>query len=130
MKYTTSELEGDLLDAAVAKAAGYAPGFTDFGPEGSGPAWIHAEGKRGAVLRSRFKPSTDWSIGGQIIERERITIVYGANQDLVAGMWDAWCGPVWASDMDMRVDGQGPTALIAAMRAYVASELGEEVDLP
>lgn len=58
--------------------------------------------------------STNWSQGGLIIERERIAI-WGDN-DLY---WEAECGWAWA---------KGPTPLVAAMRAYVALKLGEEVE--
>jgi hypothetical protein len=68
-----------------------------------------------------FRPSTDWAQGGVIIEREKISIehLYGAG-DAGADVWVA-----------TRVEGssiseeQGSTALIAAMRCYVASKQGE-----
>jgi hypothetical protein len=123
MKRKTAELEGALLDAAVAKADGisvtlWADGrgcIADFGTAG--------------LFWHGYSPSTDWGQGGLIVERERITIVFGAVQDEPAPVWQAWVGPVYASDLDMRVDGDGPTPLVAAMRAYVASKLGEEVEL-
>ena len=63
------------------------------------------------------KPSTAWEHGGPIIERERIAL------EFLDGEWCAWApGP-------QRADGRGPTPLIAAMRAYVASRFGESVDL-
>lgn len=123
MKHNVHDLEGALLDAAVAKA----------------------EGKRFDVFTGRmcyvdgddWEPSRDWLIGGQIIERERITIV--AHD---AGYGD---GPQWSATPDpfssyidlplpiptYRGDpgSRGPTALIAAMRAYVASRFGDEVEL-
>jgi hypothetical protein len=67
-----------------------------------------------AGLASR---STDWRWVGPIIERERIAID-----------WDgaAWC----ASDNVNPIACYGPTLLTAAMRCYVASKLGDEVDIP
>jgi hypothetical protein len=65
-----------------------------------------------------YEPSTNWAQGGQIIERERITVEYSADPD-------TWCACIMA---DQEV--YGPTALIAAMRCYVASEMGEEVEVP
>jgi hypothetical protein len=56
--------------------------------------------------------STDWAQGGPIIERELIAI---------HGDWKATLGEGTY---------EGPTPLIAAMRCYVASKLGDEVDLP
>jgi hypothetical protein len=73
-----------------------------------------------------YKPSTDWSQGGPIVERERISI------DYMAGAGDAGLD-VWVAT---RIEGpafseeQGPTPLIAAMRCYVISHLGEEVEIP
>ena len=73
--------------------------------------------------------STDWTHGGPIIEREAISIAADT-----AGMFDTF---VWfASVDDILVDAEdaigvrGPTPLIAAMRCYVASKLGDEVDVP
>lgn len=64
--------------------------------------------------------STDWSQGGPIIERERITIRYWTNMALIYAFMphddDEW--------------EEGLTPLIAAMRCFVASKLGDEVDVP
>jgi hypothetical protein len=112
MNYKTSTLEGELLDAAVAKAEG-----------------LLIDGIRGddcvvgeTPNRYVFAPSRSWAQGGPIIERERISSRcdedgYSTPEE----PWCAECGVFWAI---------GPTLLIAAMRAYVASKLGEEVDLP
>ena len=60
--------------------------------------------------------STNWAHGGPIIEREGIAL--GQTGD----GWEATCdGCIYIS---------GPTLLIAAMRCYVASKLGEEVGVP
>jgi hypothetical protein len=59
-----------------------------------------------------------WEQGGPIIEREGIRIEYAADPE-------KWCACIMA---DQEV--YGPTALIAAMRCYVASKLGSEVDVP
>jgi hypothetical protein len=62
--------------------------------------------------------STDWAQGGPIIEREGITIEWEGDPD-------SWCACIMA---DQEVYGQ--TALIAAMRCYVASKLGDTVNVP
>lgn len=59
--------------------------------------------------------STDWAQGGPIIEREKIATAWHLTR------WVAWRGVI---------EHPGPTPLIAAMRAYVASKLGDEVDIP
>ena len=60
---------------------------------------------------------TNWSQGGPLIEREGISI-YRMTSD-----WSAAYNPSGATQ-------DGPTPLIAAMRCYVASRLGEEVEVP
>lgn len=63
--------------------------------------------------------STDWAIGGPIIEREGIA------------MWPDEEGGFFASANEgAGVDYHGETYLIAAMRAYVVSKLGSEVEIP
>ena len=61
--------------------------------------------------------STDWVYGGPIIEREGIDLQC-QNQGL------------WCADLGLDASIYGPTPLIAAMRCYVASRLGDEVELP
>ena len=61
--------------------------------------------------------STDWAEGGPIIERERIDI-YG------------YGGDAWGAEDNLRARQYGDTPLVAAMRCYVASKLGEEIDVP
>ena len=62
--------------------------------------------------------STDWAQGGPIIEREKIGVWWD-------GVWHAkydGCRPDQVQDAH--------TPLIAAMRCYVASKLGDEVEIP
>lgn len=61
--------------------------------------------------------STNWAQGGPIIEREEIQIAR------VGDVWEAWI------DAD-GVFCQGPTPLIAAMRCYCCSKLGDEIEIP
>jgi hypothetical protein len=109
MKHKTSELTGALLDAAVAKAEGYIDLDSTW--------WETAQGRIGKI---DYQPSDDWEHGGPIIERERISIVY-------SGEYCAW---QWTAGASLKPEGGcGETPLIAAMRAYVAHKLGEEVEL-
>lgn len=70
-----------------------------------------------------YSPSANWSQGGPIIERERISTLYMPEQL-------KW----WATNKDPGEEESmgyaGPTPLIAAMRCYVTSKLGEEVEIP
>ena len=65
---------------------------------------------------SVFSPSTHWAQSGPIIEREKITISDALDE--------------WVAGSKGRLTYFGPTPLIAAMRCYVASELGNEVEIP
>jgi hypothetical protein len=64
-----------------------------------------------------YSPSTDWSQGGPIIERERIHV-----QPSIGGVWQA--------ELVFGKQSYGPTPLVAAIRCYVASKLGDDVEIP
>ena len=67
----------------------------------------------------KFTASTDWQQGGPIIERELIETTRGG----------AYAEHFWKATRNS-ITAYGPTPLIAAMRCYVASKLGGEVDVP
>lgn len=69
------------------------------------------------------KYSTDWNLGGPIIDRERIATICPTTGDF----WDARDTKVFSMSP---IYYRGDTPLIAAMRCYVASKLGEDVDIP
>ena len=96
-----SELIGDALDWAVDKALNLNTPYNSWGQVGKVPAY-----------------STDWAIGGPIIEREGVSLEYALDPE-------KWCACIMA---DQEVYGQ--TALIAAMRCYVESKLGDEIWVP
>lgn len=106
----TFELTGAALDWAVASCEGaYAPsvdtdidGTKRINYGGMYPEW-----------------STDWAQGGPIIEREGISI----NAHLDGYEW-------FARDYWGLNEQAAETPLVAAMRCYVASKLGDEVNLP
>lgn len=100
-----NQLEGAALDWAVAKCEGIET------KNYSGALTIRYDG-------DWWQPSTDWAQGGPIIEREGITV-----RRYTDALWDASMGR-----LDYVAD--GPTPLIAAMRCYVASKMGEEVEVP
>lgn len=80
--------------------------------------WAVAMTENWAGADFEIKPySTDWSQGGPIIERENLELV-----PLCPGTWRAISmGRDWYN---------GRTPLEAAMRCYVASKLGDEVEVP
>lgn len=65
-----------------------------------------------------------WEHGGPIIERELICL----DCQFDADVWNAWT-PAPEQETG-EVSATGETPLIAAMRCYVASKLGDEVNLP
>lgn len=103
----TSELRGTALDWAVAKCEGLQVKSPNNGED--------------LILLNKasdwWYPSESWAQGGPIIEREGVSLTY-ENGD--------WCATM-----------QGKPAiyfsynpLVSAMRCYVASKLGEEVEIP
>jgi Protein of unknown function (DUF2591) len=107
MKIKTSELTRKALDWAVHYA------------QCLDVAVIGRDRMVEALRYDERSPSTDWSQGGPIIEREGIGF---------RGCGKNWCAFNWG---DAESGWQyGPTPLIAAMRCYVASKFGDEVDVP
>lgn len=119
----TSELTGPALDWAVAKCEGFAAEYEadigDFWIERTNHKypWLAPFG----YLKDALHFSTDWAQGGPIIERERITIQFdgdGINADLTTPEGKFYQG--FGED----------SPLIAAMRCFVSSKLGDEVEIP
>ena len=109
MKVKTVELQGAALDWAVAKCEGGKVRFETgvFLNQGDGYEY--------------YSPTIDWAQGGPIIEREK------------------FCAPTWDKlwqqwhcfhPKNAALGILGPTPLIAAMRCYVFSKLGDKVDVP
>jgi len=129
MKVKTAELTGRTLDRMVMIALGhtYQKGL----PEGE---WAQQEICKAGLWRGfnghswscltcigDDRPSTDWAHGGPIIEQEGITV-----SKTVHGFWESYKRP--ASTQECYQVSDDP--LSAAMRCYVASKLGDEVDIP
>lgn len=132
MKHKTVELEGALLDIAVAVALGMRMSarilktdepvyVTSDAPFDCGPSTETG-------FADSFAPSERWDHGGPIIQREQMVVV---PESRLAKEWFAALDGEWGHDI--RWYGAwalGPTPLVAAMRAFVKSKLGEEVELP
>lgn len=120
----TAELSGAALDWAVSQC------------EENGGIWYESD--RDAVP---FTPSTDWAQGGPIIERERIDLNRFSGQ-WAARLWAGWrdieypqgsaehAAAYRSRKISQSIEQLGPTALVAAMRLYVASKLGDEIEVP
>ena len=108
----TSELTGAALDWAVAKALGLEVYFDD--------GVVCLKGQPFDNNSHYWLPTQNWAQGGPIIERERLIV----GPCLVKGRsWFAEYG-------DEHAKGLGPTPLVAAMRCYCCSKLGDEVEVP
>jgi hypothetical protein len=129
----TSELTGAALDWAVAKADEERDVL--FCQRQYGRLIVRIAGDHETRdIEWPYTPSTDWSQGGPIIEREELSI----EPQYTAGGLECWV----AYGHNLRYDDHGnyiqgsdnrqyaPTPLIAAMRCYVASKMGDEVDVP
>lgn len=100
----TSELTGAALDWAVAKCERLKGNVIE------------------AVRVGELSPSTQWHWGGPIIEREMLG---------VQPIYQGYTVSHWSAVQEVGEGRRnGPTPLIAAMRCYVASKLGDEIDLP
>jgi hypothetical protein len=66
-----------------------------------------------------FLPTKSWSIAGPIIEREKISVMTGFHSI-----------SEWRASQVFTNHEHGPTPLVAAMRCFVTSKLGDEVDVP
>jgi hypothetical protein len=119
VKHAVSTLGGALLDAAVAKAEAD-PLISMWGRT----PWIDDGTTAGHGMTGRsYSPSTDWSQGGPIIEREQMAVFHLGSEWLAEYPTLSYGGVLKAPSM------RGDTPLIAAMRAYVASKFGDEVEL-
>ena len=124
MKIKVSEATNLQLDWMVAKCVAQQVDSRD-------PDWLAWLVPAPSMLPN-YHPTTDWSLAGPLIDREKLSL-------------DMLCAPdEWRSalmegdfydDQGEWIEGSsheqtGPTPLIAAMRCFVASKLGDEVEVP
>ena len=106
----TYELSGIALDWAVAEA--------EYKTNPPAKSWVIEYHKTG---QQTWPYSTAWEWGGPIIEREIAKI-----ERFSDALWEATAFTKNAQDFVQ----DGPTPLVAAMRCYVASRLGDDVQIP
>jgi hypothetical protein len=107
------QLDGSALEWAVASAQRLGPAIDPIDRS----VVYHSEA--GPWCRARF---LDWAEAGPVIERERISVEANDTDD------GEWCGSVMVGD---RCFVQwAPSPLIAAMRVFVQSKLGDQVEIP
>jgi len=114
-----SELTNTALDWAVAKCE-LIQHLTSLGKT---PNYEQCDSIALSKTRLGLGYSTNWALGGPIIERELIRVVAPKVQ-----------GVCWVARSPDGINAWheaiGPTPLIAAMRCYVASKLGDEIKIP
>lgn len=106
----TAELTGAALDWAVASAKGYSKLALTISGESKEFKKMHDEGYHNY--------SIDWAQGGPIIEREGICLFRNNEKNY------------WFTSKARNQIGTGETPLLAAMRCYVESKLGDTVEIP
>lgn len=126
MEIKTNKLVGAALDWAVAKCEGlklYRNAL--LGGQIKEGWWVsgYYMDPNNWIPLNLLNFSTDWAQGGPVIEREKIQLLPSITK----------CEQPWHSSNpanDYASHQYGPTPLIAAMRVYVASKLGDTVDVP
>jgi hypothetical protein len=117
MKLKTSELQGAVLDWAVAKAEGI-----ELSNGCYNRLLVDGRMSTGQKMLTPYNPSTDWALAGPIIEREWLDVTPWPNESD-----EDWVGN--ARTRQHCCVAFGPTPLIAAMRCYVASKFGDDLVL-
>lgn len=123
-RYKVEELEGPLLDLAVANAEGIKATIY-LVPNAISPFYECAVLDEAGRLHYQFLPSRSWTQGGPIIDREKISLL----RDEFAAHWDAQYIIETGEHWQWRHQAFGVSPLVAAMRCYVRSKFGEEVEL-
>ena len=125
----TSELQGAALDWAVAKCEGHdnvrvkerddlskaivIMEHTSCPDNKPGCAVMHLKG-------TYYDPTTNWSQGGPILDREKM---------MLEPYNDQWRAHKFTDEPPF-IKAFGPTMLTAGLRCFIASRLGDEVDVP
>jgi hypothetical protein len=108
MKMKTNDLTDAALDWAVAKC-------------------LFVPGTANSLVVSEVKPySSEWAHGGPIIERECIELAYrvGVNWTATRVEGSSVC------EVTVPYNQRSSAQLIAAMRCYVMSQYGDEIEIP
>jgi hypothetical protein len=122
----TNELTGRALNWAVAQAQGVPVEFSEYCedalvvvvPEDD----IEYDNDGYPVLQF-YNPAKDWSDGGPIIEREGISVLYRTGVRMTANINGQY-------EQSVGHRHKGNIGLLVAMRCYVASKLGDDIDIP
>ena len=114
----TNELTGSALDWAVARCEKLYV-HTDYVGVGTREWGVFVDCSND-YCNVHYQPSKHWGWGGPIIEREKIQL-----------WWGQQCNAsIDPNNINPTEFESGNTPLVAAMRCYVASKLGDEIDVP
>ncbi|PHM42369.1 phage protein NinX family protein [Xenorhabdus szentirmaii] len=130
MKLKTSELTGRALDYAVAMIEHSPTVISESGKCIVGIPNLICRDFNGNLMPEYYpySPSTDWALCGQLIDKYLDDLAYVAFR-----------GPYWIAnsrivrledDFSIFQTQEGKTPQIAICRAVVASQLGNEIDIP
>lgn len=139
-KIKTENLIGKALDFAVFIAEGFSywnykdakfdvwEGYTDWVLDNDGALkkfrFDESYSRAGAWRPEQYwAPSVEWDQGGPFIEKYGFCL-------LSFGLGDSAWSANASHGRTAAIRIYGPTPLVAAMRCYVASKLGDEVDIP
>lgn len=137
MKINTNELIGPALDWAVANAQGIRSSVmveVDCGQAQFRPLERWCAINVTMAGHEVFDPSADWAQGGPIIDREGIGFHRNGKRTYSSDAM-RYEANVTRNQDDAPIcrvgyRALGPTPLVAAMRCYVMSKLGIDVDVP
>jgi hypothetical protein len=126
MLVKTDKLDGTALDWAVAQCDGVTVGDAIQTDGYIHTAWDKVTKWENAC--EPYRPSSDWAQAGPIIQRERINIEFCNDLRDTNGLYIHAEMGTHSHHGYWRGDHEKP--LVAAMRCYVKSKLGHEVDIP
>ncbi len=126
MKIRTKDLIGPALDWAAAKAEDNEDCRDPYVTRTLDGMETYVKVTTFSGYEADWEPSVDWSQAGPIIEREKITLDY----DYDGQGLSLWTARKCAFDGTLLWAESGDSPLIAAMRCFVASRLGDEVEIP
>ena len=115
----TNELTGAALDWAVAKCEGATDEWREDGPF----LWNGVPCIRSGGHDVNYRPSTEWYLAGPIIEREGISVMYRTGVRMIANINGQY-------EQTIGHRHKGNIGLLVAMRCYVASKLGDDIEIP
>lgn len=129
--YKIDDLEGRLLDEAVALAQGWRrANFVKMTCslvfDEAGAYWSSEDEMKSLV--HRFRPSRQWDDAGPVIEAAGVALA-PARTGVGKGCIEGWRARIDDHEAGLAHETRAKAPLLAAMRCYVLSKFGESVSL-